>query len=103
MQTLDGRVPTVDELRQRKRVLKKALQHEDKTKAQLQAQGRQYPAEKEQQWRQMYAEYKEIKTVLQAVDEAEATELQQQQGESAAATAVGGSRQQGRNAVIDLT
>jgi len=86
-------VPTVDELRQRKHVLKKALQHEDKLKAQLQEQGREYPADKQQQWRQMYVEYKEIKQVLQAVEEAEAAER----------VGAAGRNHRQQDSVIDLT
>jgi transcriptional accessory protein Tex/SPT6 len=76
----------VQELQQRKNVLKKALQREDKLEEQLKAQGQSYSAQQQQQWMQMYAEYKEIKQVLQAVGEAEAAEAAGQQ-----------------SAVIDLT
>jgi transcriptional accessory protein Tex/SPT6 len=76
VQTLDGHVPTVGELQQRKHVLKKALQREDRLKEQLKAQGQSYSAQQQQQWMQVYAEYKEIKQVLQAVGEAEAAEQQ---------------------------
>lgn len=96
MQTLDGRVPTVNELRQRKHVLKKALQQEDRLKEQLSTQGRPYPEEKQQQWRQMYAEYKEIKQVLQAVEQAE-------QQEAGAGNSGSSGRQGSNSEVIDLT
>lgn len=91
-------MPTVDELKQRKHVLKRALAKEDRVKDQLKAQGREYPADKQQQWVQMYTEYKEIKQVLQAVQEAEAAERDAGGG--------GGSGRQegdGSSAVIDLT
>uniref|UniRef100_A0A383VXK8 Uncharacterized protein n=1 Tax=Tetradesmus obliquus TaxID=3088 RepID=A0A383VXK8_TETOB len=62
--TLDGRVPTMSQLQQRKHVLKKALQAGDKLKEQLRLQGQRLPADKQQQWAAMYAEYKEIKAAL---------------------------------------
>lgn len=68
-ETLDGRVPTLSELRQRRHVLKKALQHEDKLKAQLRVEGRDYSPSRQQQWVMMYQEYKEIKQLLQKADE----------------------------------
>jgi transcriptional accessory protein Tex/SPT6 len=98
VQTLDGRVPTVDELKQRKHVLKRALQKEDRVKDQLKAQGREYPPDKQQQWVQMYTEYKEIKQVLQAVEEAEAAERDADGGGGGS-----GRQQGGGSAVIDLT
>lgn len=64
VQTLDGRVPTFTELKQRKLVLKKALHAGDQLKAELKEQGKQVPAEQQQQWLAMYQEYKEIKQVL---------------------------------------
>lgn len=97
VQTLDGRVPTVDELKQRKHVLKRALAKEDMVKDQLKAQGREYPADKQQQWVQMYIEYKEIKQVLQAVEEAEAAK------QDAGGGGGSGRQQGGGSTVIDLT
>jgi predicted nuclease with TOPRIM domain len=61
---LDGRVPTLAELKQRKHVLKKALQAGDQQKEQLRQQGQRLPSEKQAQWAAMYAEYKEIKGAL---------------------------------------
>lgn len=61
---MDGHVPTMAQLQQRKHVLKKALQAGDKLKEQLRQQGQRLPADKQQQWAAMYAEYKEIKAAL---------------------------------------
>lgn len=85
----------MEELKRRKHVLKKALQQEDRVKDQLNAQGREYPVEKHQQWAQMYAEYKELKEILQAVQEADAQEK--------GAGGHNSSRQMSDSAVIDLT
>lgn len=97
MQTLDGRVPSVADLRQRKRVLKKALQAADAAKAALKAQGAVYPADKQAQWFAMASEYRELKGVLAAVEAADAQEAEQQ---AEAATAAAAANQR---IVVDLT
>lgn len=71
-ETLDGRVPTLAELRQRKHVLKQALQQEDHLKLQLKQEGQKYSQQRKQQWAAMYEEYKEIKGLLQQVEEGRA-------------------------------
>jgi hypothetical protein len=107
VQTLDGRVPTVEELRQRKHVLKKALHRLDAHKAAARANGGQgLSAQQAAHYEAMYAEYKEVKSVLAAVEEADAAEQQQQQlrQQGGAASAPGGAPRGAQHApVIDLT
>jgi hypothetical protein len=102
-QTLDGQNPSYAQLKQRKHVLKKALQREDRERDQLKEHGREYPANKQQLRSQMYAEYKECKEILQALQEADEYAAEQCQEVQVAGVCSSSRRQLGSSDVIDLT